>query len=227
MKLFRWRSASWTTLALCLVFATAASANIVPPSFTLPPDLLTPIAAGPILGDTGVQTFTTGPLLSGTTREIVFTDLVTGNLDFVYAIHNNGTSLDAITRSTTAIYTGFITDVGYDPTSTLSDLLGFPSSVIPNTVDRSLAGDTGGFTFGGPTVFLPGMSSLNLVIETNAHYFTGGVLNFIDGGTATVAGFAPTTAPEPASLALMGTGIVFCARLLRRKKKNAEAAITA
>jgi hypothetical protein len=146
-------------------------------------------------------------------------------LDFIYAIHNNSTSADGIVRSTTTDFTGFATDVGFNP-SHLTDILGDPSSVIPTSVDRSLAGDTIGFNF-GLLGFLPGTSSFDLIIETNASAYTAGNLNFIDGGTATVPGFAPTATPEPASLALMGTGIVFCARLLRRKKKNAEAAITA
>ena len=221
MNLLSWRNISWVSLALCLVFATAASANIIGPGGSGAPDMLSP--SGIILADTGIETFTTGPFLSGTTREIVITDSITGDLDFIFAIHNDSTSTDGIGRSTTAAFTGYLTDVGYNPLSTI-DLLGFVSTIIPTTVDRSFAGDTIGFNF-GILGFPPGASSFDLIIETNATQFSGGILNFIDGGVAQVPGFAPS--PEPASLALMGAGIVFCARLLRRKKKTAEAAITA
>jgi hypothetical protein len=225
MNLLGWRNTICVTvLALGLAAAAPwASANVIPPGGTNVPDFLSPV--GTQLADTGTMSFSNG-LVSGTTREIVLRDTVTGFLDFVYAIHNNGP--DNIVRSTTAAFNNgavFITDVGYDPTSAVN-LLGDVSSVFPLTVDRSSTGSTVGFNF-GLVNFSPGMDTFNLVIDTNARYFTSGTLSFIDGGTGTVTGYAPTTAPEPASLALMGTGIVFCARLLRRKKKNAEVAITA
>jgi hypothetical protein len=221
MKLFSWRNAICVTV-LAFGLATVApwaSATPITPGTSGPPDLLFPI--GSIVGDTGVVAFSNG-LVSGSTREVVIRE-GSGFLDFVYAIHNNGP--DNIVRSTTANYGTFLTDVGFDLTS-LVNLLGDVSTVAPLTVDRNASGSTVGFNF-GLLGFPPGTDTFNLVIETNAQFFTGGTLSFIDGGTATVAGFAPTNTPEPASLALMGTGIVFCARLLRRKKKTAEAAITA
>jgi len=203
-------------------FIPSASANAISPGGSGAPDVLAP--AGTQIADTGTFTFTTGPFLSGTAREIVVQE-ATGTLDFIFAIHNNAGSADSLGRSTTTDFTGFSTDVGY--TLAPINLLGDVGFVIPTSVDRSLGGDTVGFNFGPPLGFPPGGDTLNLVIETNAIYYTAGQLNFIDGGVAAHAAFAPTTAPEPASLALMGTGIVFCARLLRRKKKNAAVAITA
>jgi PEP-CTERM motif len=207
-----------TALALCLAtVAPWASANIIPPGTSggTPDFPLNPV--GTQIADTGVLAFANAPV-SGTIREVVIRDTATGFLDFEYAIHNTG---DIIEHSSTFDYTGFITDVGYS--SSTINLLGDLSSIVPLTVDRSPSGGTVSFDFGLP--FAAGLDSFNLVIETNALYYTGGNLSVIDGATATVRGFAPTAAPEPASLALMGTGIVFCARLLRRKKKNAVAAI--
>ena len=221
MKLFSWRNTICVTV-LALGLATVApwaSATPITPGTSGPPDLLIP--AGAVVADTGIIGFANG-LVSGLTREVVIRE-ASGFLDFVYAIHNSGP--DNITRSTTSNFSTFTTDVGFNPLA-LTNLLGNAVSITPLTVDRSASGSTVGFNF-GLLGFKPGLDSFNLVIETNALYFTGGNLSFIDGGTATVAGFAPTNSPEPASLALMGTGIVFCARLLRRKKKNAEAAITA
>jgi hypothetical protein len=164
MKLFALRSAGWTTLALCLVFATAASATPILPGQTITPapTLVDPI--GTILADTGIVNFTTGPFLSGSVREVVFMDA--GHLDFVFAISNSSTSVDNLGRSTIASFTGFLTNVGYDPTPT--NLLGSVPLVFPTSIDRSLAGDTIGFNFaaggGGPLPFFPGESTFNLVI---------------------------------------------------------------
>jgi hypothetical protein len=63
------------------------------------------------------------------------------------------------------------------------------------------------------------------MIETNAQFFTAGDIQFIDGGVADVAGFAPTAVPGP----IVGAGIpgliVACGGMLalarRRKKKLA------
>jgi hypothetical protein len=222
MKSFAIRSAAWTALALCLVFATAASATPVLNGGTVPGAPLIPLSpaypGGPFLADTMIQSFTTpSGLLSGTTREVVFTDTVTGGLDFVYAISNNfpPASVDGLVRSTLANFTGFTTDVGYDPT-TVPNLLGLTGTILPTTIDRSLGGDTIGFNF-GLIGFPPGTSTFNLVIETNATMFGSGLLSFIDGGTATVNGFAPTMTPEPASMLLYGTGIFLIGGILRRR----------
>jgi len=128
-------------------------------------------------------------------------------LDFVYEFTNDPTSADIIGRSTTTNFTGFLTDVGFAASSPAG-------SILPFTVDRFTA-DSIGFTFSAPPVF-PGQTSAILEIETNALHFQPGTINFIDGGIATVAGFAPTI-PEPSSLLLLGSGLLAAGALLRRK----------
>jgi hypothetical protein len=227
MKLFALRSAGWTILALCLVFATAASATPIFPGQTQPGTPLTPIQFGPTLG-TLSGSFTNGPL-SGTYTEVVFQDAGTGNLDFVYAVTESSGSTDNLARTNTTGFAGFSTNVGYGPTSLEP---GTPTAT-PTTVDRSTSGSTVGFNFlltGAPPDFAPGASSFNLVIETNATGFatTPNALNFIDGGTAQATGFTPLApAPEPASYLLMGTGMLICAFFLRRNMGTSSAGITA
>jgi hypothetical protein len=225
-----WRNIICITI-LALGLATAApwaSANVIAPgtAATFPDVLPGAGTAGTFLISTGPESFSSFPAPTATTG---FTGTVTenvyynagntfgGGLDFVYAFSNLSTSASVIDRTTTFDFGTFLTDVGYDP---LNSLVG--GTIAPVTVDR-ITGSVIGFNM----IVAPGFGTLDLVIETNAQYYQPGDITFQDGGVAAVAAFAPTSTPEPASLALMGTGIVFCARLLRRKKKNAEAAITA
>jgi hypothetical protein len=143
---------------------------------------------------TAVIPFTTSSAVSGTFQEEVL-QTSTG-LDFLYYLTNNSTSKDALTRTTTTDFTG---DLSADTVGFLAD-----GNVAPVTVDRSLSGDTIGFSFAANSL-LPGLSSDILVIETDATAFTTGSVFAIDGGVTSIAGYAPT--PEPASVGLLLGGL--------------------
>src|SRR5216684_4874768 len=72
-------------------------------------------------------------------------------------------------------------------------------------------GNVIGFSFNPPdsAKIQPGQTSFVLAISTDATNFTTGTASVIDGGVTTVASFQPTSGvPEPASLALLGGGLV-------------------
>jgi hypothetical protein len=174
------------------------------------------------LADTGVVAFTgVGGLYSGTYDEIVAKDNTTGNMDFIFQIHNNAGSTDAIGRITTVPFDHFTTDVGYSSTVFITAM--GAGTRFPDTVDRSLAGDVVGFNFlstSSAGELMPGQTTDLLVIKTNAPTFTGGFINTLDGDIARFPGFAPT--PEPAFYGLLslGMGGLFVMSFRRTVSKN-------
>lgn len=79
------------------------------------------------------------------------------------------------------------------------------------------------FLSGGSSTLNPGDESAILWVQTNAPSYTAGVFNVQNGRNITVDSFAPV--PEPASLLLLGTGLLAFGGIARRriqKRKNAQ-----
>ena len=159
---------------------------------------------------------------TGTFRTAVFRN-VGGTLDFYYQFTNNLSSLDTITRITNSTFAGFTTDVGYradlpSELSTLGWITGSPQD--PSYVNRTNGGTVVGFNFFNPlsasAVINPGETSRILVIRTDAFNYTTGITGIIDGSTTNTMSWAPTAAPEPASLGMMGAGLLALASLRKR-----------
>ena len=166
-----------------------------------------------------------------------------GCLDFLFQVQNNSNSNQSITRIEE---TGFVTtiggvtmtyqtDVGYDSQSLGSGILcgiddgGFCNNgdpaTVPVTVDRSLDGNVVGFNF--PLGVIPGESTVDIVIETDAKSFIHPVATVFGskGGTGTLDIYGPSgppvgsATPEPSMLLLFATGLLGLAGVTAMHRK--------
>jgi MYXO-CTERM domain-containing protein len=202
-----------------------------------PPDVF---GAGPLLlgpGTVPELSPVNSGTFSGTLLSDVFTDSVTGNLDFVYQYFAGVTPpQQGIEKITAASYNPAIADGAFaDPFGTgtgvdegyavgasiTANLIGVGFSgagtFAPDLVTRSADGTIVGFNFDAGAAIPAGGISDILVVRTHATTFTMGQGGVIDSQTANVSVYAPSPEPRLAGLAAMALlGIV--AFFFRRRK---------
>jgi PEP-CTERM motif-containing protein len=204
-----WKLIALITFALSLTAISQAS--ILGVGGTAPPTPLTP--SGSILAMTSGNITT--PTFSTDYVTWVYADPTntwcSGCLDFVYQFTDNGPHPNQ--RYSMSSFSGFNVDAGTSPFGVHD----------PNTVSRSvlLSGDVVSFNFDqfGNDI-QPGETTVLLVIETNAMNFAPGFLSAQDGTAGSGVAFQPAgpAVPEPASLMLLGSGLLAVGGFLRKTR---------
>ena len=187
------------TFALVLSATTPALATIITPGGTVVPSTLSntgltvisPVISGTISPGTFTANYQTG--VASDTNNI----FCSGCLDFLYVVASSGPGV--IERVTMFDFDSFLTNVGYFQLSA--------GDVKPVEADRTLTGGVIGFNF-DTAGLTTGQTSSVFVIQTNATAYKSGLFSIQDGSAGTGAAYQPTATPEPASLFLLGAGLI-------------------
>lgn len=169
---------------------------------------------------------TTAGTTSGTVYSAVYDD--NGTMDFYYQVINSGTSATSIAQLAANSFMGWTTNAAFITDGSSLAGTGFMDGTIAPQLSNISSGTVVNFDFNAPLatgVIGPGEASYVVIISTNATNWTAGNDTVQDGGSSgPLDAFQPAApssgVPEPATLGLMGLGLIGLASLRRRLRRD-------